>query len=54
VVHFSIDYVVGYLYAKNKLKYFFHYLSLIDLITIVPVFALYAAVNKKKKKNPTI
>ena len=51
VTHFSFDYIVGYIYAKNKVKYFFHYLSLIDLITIIPVFAMYAAVNQTKQKK---
>lgn len=45
MVQFSIDYILGFLMSKNKFKFFTNYLNIIDLLTIVPVFALYIAVR---------
>ena len=50
VFQFSIDYLLGFMMSKNKLKFIFNYLNMIDLLTIVPVFALYIAVIYKYKK----
>ena len=38
---FSIDYCIGLYHAKNKKKFFFNTLNIVDLITILPVFVSY-------------